>query len=68
MVPTAVVAGRKRAERHVRRRERRGRLEWKDRKGRPRRRRIRFATGNLIAHQIAFLLFLRLRRFWGKGR
>jgi hypothetical protein len=64
MVPMAVMNGRKRAEKHARRRRRSMATQRRPYA----RRRIRYATGNLIAHYINHLLFLRLRRFWGKGR
>jgi hypothetical protein len=60
LVPSAMIAGQKRAERHARRRRKRveGGRRYKVR------RRIRYASGNLIAHYVNHLLYLKFKAFF----
>jgi hypothetical protein len=63
LVPTSVIKGRSRAERHVRRRH-----PSEATKRHPYRRKVaRHPTQNLIAHYINHVLYLRFKRFWGRG-
>lgn len=64
MVPTAVIKGTRRAERHVRRRH-----PSTATKRHPYRHKVaRHPTQNMIAHYINHHLALRLRHFWGSRK
>lgn len=62
LVPGAMIAGQRRAERHVRRRKKRiqGHRRYK-------RHRIPVATANLVAHYVIHSMYYRLAWFWAKG-